>query len=407
MPMTPEERKAQEGEWGQWALIVFLFAIGIWPVALFMLFSKLFGKGSGKKAAPPLSAGAAPALSGAPGQAGAQARSAAGRAARSAARPPVAKRSNARGMKLIGIAAAVAGLWFAVDPARMAFAGYASALWDFFKYLAIAAGGLGLFFGGLSMDAALGRYARYAAVMGETEAVPVEDLRRKLGWPRRRVEKDLEKMIDRGYFGPQAYLDQSQGCFFRSPGAEEARRKRQEEADPARRPPQEAEQGYSGILRSIRRANDRIADPVLSEKIDRLEEVTARIFRAVEADPKKQGRIDTLLNYYLPTTQKLLDSYAEFDAAGVEGENLRQAKLRIEQTMDSIVAGFEHQLDELYKTDALDVDSDIRVMETMLRRDTASVERDFGLGGMARETPVSGRTRDEDLGGAAAQTQEE
>ena len=120
---------------------------------------------------------------------------------------------------------------------------------------------------------------------------------------------------------------------------------------------------------------------VLSAKIDRLEEVTAKIFRAVEEDPQKRGKIDTFLNYYLPTTQKLLDSYAEFESAGVEGENLRQAKSRIEATMDAIVKGFEHQLDELYKADALDVDSDIRVMEHMLRRDTATTEDDFGLSG--------------------------
>ena len=104
-----------------------------------------------------------------------------------------------------------------------------------------------------------------------------------------------------------------------------------------------------------------------------------------EEDPKKRDRIDTFLNYYLPTTQKLLDSYAEFEAAGVEGENLRQAKARIESTMDLIIKGFEHQLDELYKADAMDVDSDIRVMETMLERDTASVEKDFGLGEFAAE----------------------
>ena len=53
--------------------------------------------------------------------------------------------------------------------------------------------------------------------------------------------------------------------------------------------------------------------------------------------------------------------------------------------MDLIIKGFEHQLDELYKADALDVDSDIRVMETMLERDTASVEKDFGLESMAAE----------------------
>ena len=173
------------------------------------------------------------------------------------------------------------------------------------------------------------------------------------------------------------------GYLFRSSQADAEFQRKQKEA--AAKPPKEAEEGYSGILRDIRRANDAIADPVLSAKIDRLEEIAAKIFRAVEQDPKKRGKIDTFLNYYLPTTQKLLDSYAQFEAAGVEGENLRQAKSRIESTMDAIVRGFEHQLDELYQADALDVDSDIRVMETMLGRDTASVEKDFGLGGTAAQ----------------------
>ena len=398
-PMTPEKRN-KDGDWGYWALIVFLFAIGVWPVALFLLFSKLFGKGGGRRKA-------APAASVRPGmeQAHSQGHAVGGRAetaARNLTRPPAVKRSNARAMKIIGIVVMTLGIFAVMGQVEAA-----HSVWELLGNLAISAGGLGLFFGGLNMDAALRRYARYSAVLGEAEAISVEDLSRKLGWSERRVEKDLEKMIDRGYFGSQAYLDQSQGCFFRSARAEEAYRRQKEAEDPARQPPKEAEEGYSGILRSIRRANERIADPVLSEKIDRLEDVTARIFRAVEADPKKQGRIDTFMNYYLPTTQKLLDSYAEFDAAGVEGENLRQAKLRIEQTMDSIVAGFEHQLDELYKTDVLDVDSDIRVMETMLRRDTASVERDFGLGGPETGASPSGRSRDVDLGGTAAQTQEE
>ena len=217
--------------------------------------------------------------------------------------------------------------------------------------------------------------------------MPIDELARTLGYSERRVEKDLEKMIDKGYFGGKAYLNAELGYLFRSSGAGEAFRQRfedaREEEEAAPPPPKETEEGYSGILRNIRRANDRIADPVLSAKIDRLEEITAKIFKIVEEDPKKKDRIGTFLNYYLPTTQKLLNSYAEFESAGVEGENLRQAKQRIETTMDSIVKGFEHQLDELYKAEALDVDSDIRVMEHMLRRDTGSAEEDFGLGGSA------------------------
>lgn len=136
-------------------------------------------------------------------------------------------------------------------------------------------------------------------------------------------------------------------------------------------------------IREMRRLNDSIKDETISRQIDRLEEVSGKIFDCVKADPEKLPQIRKFMNYYLPTTLKLLENYADFEEAGVSGENLSQAKSRIAATMDNIVAGFEHQLDELYRTDAMDVDSDIRVMETMLRRDTASAADDFGLGGAA------------------------
>ena len=134
-------------------------------------------------------------------------------------------------------------------------------------------------------------------------------------------------------------------------------------------------------ISEMRRLNDSIEDEKISAQIDHLEEVTGKILDQVIAQPRKQPQIRRFLDYYLPTTLKLLENYAAFEEAGVSGENLSQAKSRIEATMDSIVAGFEHQLDELYRTDAMDIDSDIRVMETMLRRDSATVADDFGLGG--------------------------
>ena len=124
----------------------------------------------------------------------------------------------------------------------------------------------------------------------------------------------------------------------------------------------------------------------IREQMDRLEEIAGKILKLVEEDPAKKNQAATFLNYYLPTTEKLLDSYADFEEAGVSGENLTQAKEKIRRTMDSIMAGFERQLDALYHADAMDVDSDIRVMETMLRRDGGSVEEDFGLGGTAVAT---------------------
>ena len=378
-------KRNSSGDWG-WPLIILSFCFGLWPIGLVLIFSKLFAEDEKKPArqAPPLQGTAE--QTNPPRQ-----QTKAAKAVKKVTKSPQTKKSTARWLKLVGailLFIGVAAMGDAFSDALIY--GWLQDLWwleDFLSGLAFAAGGGAMLFKGFSMDRQLKRFSRYLLVLGDREAMPIDELARTLGYSEKRVEKDLEKMIDKGYFGGKAYLNVELGYLFRSSGAGAAFRQQFEEAvaqeAAAPPPPKEAEEGYSGILRNIRRANDQIADPALSAKISRLEEITAKIFKAVEEDPRKKERIGTFLNYYLPTTQKLLDSYASFEAAGVEGDNLRQAKERIENTMDSIVRGFEHQLDELYQADAMDVDSDIRVMEHMLRRDTGGAEQDFGLGGSA------------------------
>ena len=391
--MAGRPPKKQQTDWGDWGIIAFLFFIGVWPVALFLIFMKLFGNDEKKQdAAPPLYTGyqqvtrentsqrsGGSAAAGTVPQGGKTTRSGrktAGTSSKKMMRSPVAKSSTSKWLRIIGVILLAVGTLSVMDAVQVLLR-YGDVPWwntELLDGLAFAVAGGAFTVSGLSMNRSLKRYSKYLAVMGDREAMSVSELARTLGYSERKVEKDLQKMIDKGYFGGKAYLNMELGYLFRSSSAD-AQWKRQQEQKAA---PKEAEEGYSGILRAIRRANDRIADPALSLKIDRLEEITAKIFREVEAHPEKQSRISTFLNYYLPTTQKLLDSYAQFESAGVEGENLRQAKSRIEATMDSIVRGFEHQLDALYHADAMDIDSDIRVMETMLRRDTARVEDDFG-----------------------------
>ena len=364
-----------------WVLIVALFFFGLWPISLVILFVKLFGKDSktARKTAPPLT----------------QQRPTAARqqsvkkahAVNQVTKSPVPKKSNAKKLKIIGGILLAVGLITCWDPISMMIwlhevTGYY--LSDLLRNLSIAVAGGAMVASGISMDASLKRYQKYLAVMGDREAIATEELARTLGIAQKQVEKDLQKMLDKGYFGGKAYLNMELGYLFRS-GQADAELKRKRAEAKAEEQAAATEEGYSGILRAIRRVNDEIADPELSAKIDKLESIAAQIFRIVEAEPAKAERITTFFNYYLPTTQKLLDSYAKFESAGIEGENLRQAKERIESPMDSIVHGFEYQLDELYKSDALDVDRDIRVMETMLNRDTASAERDFGLNAQAAQ----------------------
>ena len=404
------KRQKDEG-WISWGLIVLLFIFGLSPLALVLLFLKLFGVGSGEKkrqaAPPPLQETTGQRTSERVGRQASQPNRAQ-KTVHQVMKAPSQKKSTARTLMIVGAILAAVGLVACAEPVEMI-------VWskDLFLYLedllsalAMLVGGGAMLGSGLAMNRSMKRYAQYLAVMGDRPAMSVEELARVTGFSQRRVTKDLQAMISKGFFGGKAYLNRELGYFFRSSQADEDWQRRQEEAEEAAAPPKEAEEGYSGILRNIRRANDRIADPAISAKIDRLEDLAGKIFRIVEEEPAKKAKASTFLNYYLPTTQKLLDSYADFEEAGVEGANLGQAKDRIEKTMDSIVAGFEHQLDELYKMDAMNVDSDIRVMETMLRRDAASAEKDFGLG-TAPAAPAKPKTRDVDLGGMAAQRQEE
>ena len=355
--------KKDDNDFGSWAIIAILFAVA-WPVGLVVLLAKLFGGDTKRK---PVSR-QNPGLS---QQNPAPSRPRTGTASstrKKVTKTPQYSAKGANTMKIVGLVLLFAGLVSMVQGVGAA-AGVLSwsLLAELFPTMGLAAGGLGLVIGSASMTRRARRFGKYLACAHGQDAVSLKKLADTAEVPQRKVERDLEIMIEKGLWGKNAYVDLSSDMLFRSPEAAEAYfAPRQTAQEPA-----PAEQGYSGILREIRRANDRIADPVLSQKIDRLP----------LAYFEKRTVAGTFLNYYLPTTQKLLNSYAEFEEAGVSGENLNQAKAKIQSTMDSIVAGFERQLDELYRADAMDIDSDIRVMETMLRRDSATVADDFGLGG--------------------------
>ena len=122
-------------------------------------------------------------------------------------------------------------------------------------------------------------------------------------------------------------------------------------------------------IAEMKRLDDNIADPGISADIVRLEQVSSKIFKEVKRDPKKLPKIRRFMDYYLPTTLKLLNSYDRMSAAGVSGENIDTTLAKVEGMMRTIVAAFEKQLDSLYGADALDISTDITVLETMMARE--------------------------------------
>lgn len=134
-------------------------------------------------------------------------------------------------------------------------------------------------------------------------------------------------------------------------------------------------------ISEMRRLNDSIKDEKISRQIDHLEETTAKIFDLVMEKPEKQPQIRRFLNYFLPTTIKLLNAYDRADSTGISGSNIDSTKSRVETMLDEICDAFDRQLDALFADEALDISTDIKVMESMLAQEGLSDYGGVKMGG--------------------------
>lgn len=133
------------------------------------------------------------------------------------------------------------------------------------------------------------------------------------------------------------------------------------------------EEGYK-YLHDLRDVNIRIPDEVMTKRIDRMEAASADIFAYIAEHPEKAAEIRRFMNYYLPTTLKLLNSYDKLSRQRVKGENIQKTMFEIEGMMETIAGAFEKQLDSLFDDDALDIAADISVMESILKQEGLSGE---------------------------------
>ncbi len=226
--------------------------------------------------------------------------------------------------------------------------------------------GVGMFLSGRELRSREERYTNYLAYIGANRQVSLAPMAAAMDVSVRRLTRDLRKMLATHVL-PTGYLDIKAGKLiltemgYTEPPEPEPEPEKQEESTPE-----------DDILREIRLINDLIPDPVVSAKIDRIEEITKKILQYQKTHPQRTQQLRTFLSYYLPTTLKILRSYARLDAQGVEGENITAAKKRIEEMMDQVVQGFEKQLDKLFSSDAMDIAADVQVLENMLKKDGLS-----------------------------------
>lgn len=208
------------------------------------------------------------------------------------------------------------------------------------------------------------RQADYISYIGDSPAVSIDELSKTLGVPAKLIEFDFKRMRKKGILPSTAYIDKARNVIVLTP---DGKQKSERKPDKAAETGNFEETTYTKILRQIRALNDEIADPVVSEKIYHIEATTAAIFRIVQEKPERATEITTFLEYYLPTTLKLLASYAQLERAIDAGDNIKSSKASIENIMDKLVSGFDDQLDRLYKTDAIDITNDVKTLEKMMK----------------------------------------
>ena len=207
----------------------------------------------------------------------------------------------------------------------------------------------------------------------------ISDISKETGIPEKKVISELKdftakKMIRQGHF------DVKETCFIASDEIYEQYKAAEQRAEYERQKAEAAEQSVSPevrellakgneYIRMIHEANDRIPDEEVTAKLNRMEQITRRIFEEVEKKPSLAGSLNMFMNYYLPTTTKLVKAYEELDGQEIEGENIRTAKREIENSLDTISDAFEKILDSFFKEQAMDVSSDINVMKMMMKQE--------------------------------------
>ena len=269
---------------------------------------------------------------------------------------------------------------------------------------------------GNSLRARLKRAGRYLELCRGKDYISVKELARLSETSERSLKKDLRAIIRRRIY-PEGHMDEKESClilsdevykqylmtekawkerrkkrwfslfgikkknsgdFLKETAAEQSRYDKTEEVKSAevsgteetgKKEPEGEEERY---IRSLKELESMVQSPFVKEKTKRLSELLVKIFQAAQKHPEQKQELRRFMDYYLPTTVKLIKAYVDFEQTGIEGDNISQAKKEIEQTLETIDDAFENLLDDFYLNAALDASADARVLKNMLTQDGLS-----------------------------------
>jgi hypothetical protein len=261
---------------------------------------------------------------------------------------------------------------------------------DLFFFLLFA----GMIHLGQTKKLRLRRAKKYIEQAGNNHYINISDLASFNSKPEAYILRDVKKMISEGIY-PEGHLDAQENCLMldnkiygeylklekerealeKETGASAARASSSGSAAAASgqaKPDTKLEamiaEGQE-CIRKLRDMNDNIPGEEISAKLFRLENLLKEIFEALREHPEQVSQMQKFMNYYLPTTLKLVGAYEDFDNMSTQGEEILEAKREIEKTLDTINSAFSELLGRMVRDTAYDVTTDAQVLQTMLAKE--------------------------------------
>lgn len=253
--------------------------------------------------------------------------------------------------------------------------------------LSFLVGSVALALRGVFLRKRVKRFKQYINTLKDNKYCSIEELAASIRRKNKFVVKDLKRMIELEMF-PQGHIDDKKTYFMLNDEVyenylssqeafkqrKEAELERQEKLSKEINDPEKKELRYTlemgkNYIDQIRDANGAIHREEISKKLSTLESIVSEIFKYLEKNPKKLPEVNKFTNHYLPVTLKLVNAYKELNDQPVQGDNITSAKNQIEKTIDTINSAFEKLLDDLFGEIALDISTDISVLETLFTQE--------------------------------------
>lgn len=253
---------------------------------------------------------------------------------------------------------------------------------------------LGLFFRGINLRNRLKRFKKYVRFVEDNSYCLIKDLARFAKEKEEFVLKDLNKMIDLGMF-IEGHIDEEKTYFILNDDvySDYLNLKKQQIAKESNKEKlnkkEEANEGLSdsereeiksiiemgrNYIEQIKKVRNELYKEEIAIKLDKLQNIANQILDYIEKNPKKLQEVNKFINHYLPITIKLINSYKDLSKQLVQGENIKNAKIEIEKSIDIINNAFENLLDDLFEDIVLDISTDISVLKTLFKQEGLTEE---------------------------------